>query len=1512
MNLKITMVKTVILFLCLITACAPFFRSEKKLKGRNEYEKEESKKMRPDRPDLAFLQDFKRTKDPATGTIPYERAIQAFEYTKRKLKEKAAITGVNWTERGPNNIGGRTRALMYDPNDATNGYKKVWAGGVAGGLWYNNDITDANSSWLNVNDFWANMAISSIAYDPSNTQIFYVGTGEGWFNVDAVRGAGIWKTTNGGATWNVLASTSSSAEFPHVNKIVVTSGGVVLAGTRGNFTNRGGIQRSTDGGATWTNVLAPFRNIGVTDGATYDWCADLEIAANGDIYASFALYTTSKLYKSTDNGATWTLLNYGAATGTPGRIEIATAPNDANTLYIVGYNAAATGSNDVSFFKKSTDGGSTWSNVTIPKYITNTGTCAQSTTHFTRAQCWYDLILKVHPTNKDLVIAGGVDLIRTTNGTGATAVWAGISYWTGVTCGLSIVHADQHAIAFHPTNFNQVIFGNDGGVFYSADAGNSGVATPTISSRNKNYNVTQFYAVSTKNLTNSTFFVAGAQDNGSLITNGFQAKPAREGTGGDGAYAFVDQDNPNIVLTAYTNNSSYISTDGGYLFATLINDQATGEFINPSAYDSQANIFYANKNTTSMYRVTGIGGTPTTTSPTITIDGSATYISAIKVSPYTANTIFVATDNGFVYRVANAHTGNMTATRIGSATAIAAGTISSIDVGATDNQVMITFSNYGINSVFETLNASSNGAATWTNKDNASLPDMPIRWGLYNPSNFAQVLLATEAGIYSADNFNNATPGFAPTANALANVRCDMLQYRAIDKMVVVATHARGIFTTDVWSSSLADFDYTQTSCNTVTFNDGSLKPNNSWAWDVNGDGITDYTTQNPTHTYPSAGVYSVRLTIANGTVTTTKNEFITITGVAPTTSSCVVANNSNRSNGLGIMNFSLNTINNDTPPDDGAYQDYSCSKSTTLLAGTLYTVTLKVGDGTNAMGVRLYADYNNDGDFADAGEDVGSSASNTTITKTINITPPATATKNTNLRLRIISRFGAIPTSCSDANTYGQAEDYMIIVTDALSWTGNTSADWNIASNWSTSVVPTAFNDVIIPTGRPNYPNITTTTPVCKNITINTGGSIVIGNSGNIRVGGSMIVTGLLSYTGTTTQNLIGNNITLNGGELRINNPQNVTLTNSLIATAAGSTVNIQSGKLLLNRFNIDFGANGTLIENRATNAIVTDYTPNLHIGDKGGFLRFTSRTTNATLTQIAGSGIHLANAGTVNIDRYHYRGSVSGFSPGGTIKKVYEITGTPTSATMRIEFANDERFNMISNNTNTKLFRYDGTNWISQNGTWTGASYPHYVELTGISAFSPWTVGNNVNALPITLSSFVAERKTNAQVNLTWVTQTETNNEGFDVERSFDGQNFEKVGFVDGLGNSSIGKTYYFIDQNSEASYYRLKQIDLNRTFSYSDVRFVEGIGNENLVIFPNPAKETISLKLPKKVNSQEIGKLRIVDMQGKENNIFNGKMGDAETFLKNHISTLANGVYIIEIQTQNGSFKQKFVKE
>ena len=100
----------------------------------------------------------------------------------------------SWVERGPTNVGGRTRAIMFSPNDPTK--ETVFAGGVSGGLWKNTNISNATSTWTRVN-IPENLAVSCITYDPNNTNVFYVGTGESYVGGD-VNGDGVWKSTDGG------------------------------------------------------------------------------------------------------------------------------------------------------------------------------------------------------------------------------------------------------------------------------------------------------------------------------------------------------------------------------------------------------------------------------------------------------------------------------------------------------------------------------------------------------------------------------------------------------------------------------------------------------------------------------------------------------------------------------------------------------------------------------------------------------------------------------------------------------------------------------------------------------------------------------------------------------------------------------------------------------------------------------------------------------------------------------------------------------------------------------------------------------------------------------------------------------------------------------------------------------------------------------------------------------------------------------------------------------------------
>ncbi len=814
---------------------AYFFSSKHELKPFWKTQNEDETISMYDRMDLAIKQEFGHTMDPALGKVPRERLQSAMAYIKSHQHSRAAISGISWKERGPDNVGGRTRAIMIDPNDATG--KTVFAGSVGGGLWKTTDITVKNPSWSPVNDLMANLAITCLAYDPGTTTTMYFGTGEGWFNLDAIKGDGIFKSTNSGTSWTQLSSTTGST-FDYIQKIVVTSSGTVLAATRS-----GGIQRSTNGGTSWTSVQSGR-------------IADLEIAANGDIFASIGIFTTDGIYKSTDDGATWTKLTSGLPSSGYYRIELACAPSDANRIYALFCDASTY---DCYGIYKSTNGGSSWTSVTNPN--TSGGG------NFANGQAWYNLIAAVDPNNADRVYIGGLDVLVSSN---AGSSWTEVSQWYGN--GFEYMHADNHAIVYKTGSSSIIYFGNDGGIYGTT---NGNTSSPDIKQKLSSYDVTQFYGCAIHPTAYTDYFLAGAQDNGSHRFNSAGNKSTVEVSGGDGAFCNIDQNQPNYQFTQYVYNNYYRSTDGGKSFSQVINNN-NGVFINPSDYDNSANILYAAYTNGNYFR----WDNPQTGTTTKSIGASFTgYVSAVTVDPNTSNRVWFGTgyyngiNGGYVYKVDNANTNSPTVTDMTSASMPANGSVSCIEIENGDaNHLLVTFSNYGVSSVWET----TNGGSSWTAVE-GNLPDMPVRWALFNPNNNAQALLATELGVWSTDNINGTSTNWATSNSGLANVRVDMLQYRTSDKLVIAATHGRGLFSSDIFTSVHADFDADKVRTYTgkaVQFTDASYKAS-SWSWTF-GDGGTS-TSQNPSHSYSSPGWYNVSLSINSGASTKTRNNYLLV-----------------------------------------------------------------------------------------------------------------------------------------------------------------------------------------------------------------------------------------------------------------------------------------------------------------------------------------------------------------------------------------------------------------------------------------------------------------------------------------------------------------------------------------------------------------------------------------------------------------------------------------------------------
>ncbi len=827
-----------------------------------------------DRPDLAWEQDFLATMDPQLGRPAPERLIQVYQQMQAQQASLLSLpgsAGTPWVERGPANVGGRTRALMFDPNDST--YKKVWAGGVSGGLWYNSDITSASSAWVAVNDFWDNIAISAIAFDPTNTQVMYVGTGEGW-GAGSGRGAGIWKSTNGGQSWSHLTATSN---FHYVHDLVVRNengNGVLYVALRNQYYgsqwhggSSQGLQRSTNGGTSFSQVLP---NV---PGQSYNYAAgDLEIGADNTLWVGTrdASYGDGggTILKST-NGTSFSAVYTNAAAD---RVELACAPSDANYVY-----AVIESGNVVDEIIRTTNKGINWSACTEPADADN----GIPNSDFSRGQAWYDLIAAVDPNNRESLIVGGVDLFRSTNGGSS---WDQISKWSNnnnlFSLNCSMVHADQHAIEFRPGSSGTVIFGNDGGVFYSSNIA-SAATSSQIHARNNGYNVTQFYACAIHPQAGNNYFLAGAQDNGSQQFNGIGINNTTRVTGGDGAFCFIDQTDANYQITSYVYNNFWLSTNGGLSFPypRVLNDNSTGRFINPADYDDQMNILYSARTSSTVMRLKNITSLPT--DDYISISGMSSMASHLRVSPYTttSTTLFVGTEAGDLYKVTNAD-GSPSTTSIGSA--LPAGRISCVEIGASENELLVTLSNYGITSVWYT----SNGGSSWVSKE-GNLPDMPVRWALFNPNDRDEVILATEVGVWGTTNLAASSPNWTASNSGLSNVRVDMLQIRDSDHEVIASTFGRGLFSSSGFNNQVlaADFsaDITQ-SCegDTVTFSDLSSGTPTSWQWYFSPASVTyvngtSSSSQNPQVVFGGNGSYDVKLVIsaASGTDSLSKQAYL-------------------------------------------------------------------------------------------------------------------------------------------------------------------------------------------------------------------------------------------------------------------------------------------------------------------------------------------------------------------------------------------------------------------------------------------------------------------------------------------------------------------------------------------------------------------------------------------------------------------------------------------------------------
>lgn len=825
----------------------------------------------PATPDKYWQQEWIATMNPALGRPTPELLFEEMQKQQSNSLLRRAMPGTTkttWVSRGPNNLAGRTRALAVDPTVTTG--KKVWAGAVTGGLWYNDDITSASSQWKFVSGLWSNLTVTCIAFDPNAPGTMYVGTGEGWGSTtSSSRGFGVFKSIDSGKTFTQLASTKS---YFYINDILVRSESgksVVYCATDMQYVNgawhgtsTGGLMKSTNGGVSFTNVMPKIPGYTLTMIP-----ADLELGADNRLWIgtrrNYAQTATDKgggrvIY--TDDGVNFTTVYTHADKA--GRVEVACAPSSALTVY-----AVFESNGKVDTLLRSFNKGTTWSAMKKPKDA-DVGVPA---TDPSRGQAWYDLILAVSPKDSSDVLFGAIDVFLSENsGNSFSQVgkWSDNSGLANLTC--SYVHADQHNIVFVPGS-NACLIGNDGGVFYCPDILDNLANQSVIYERNNGYIVTQFYWGDISQTKGKNLMLAGAQDNGThqLSTSGLVNENMV--SGGDGGYCFISPTNDNKQVVSYVYNQFFATSDNWANAAKLIDDATTGKFINPAAWDDVNGNLITGKGKVTLYR--NKLGTSATLANTVTVNattanGAPSAITS-SVSATGKGQLYVGTDVGKLY----------VTTDIGASTpvwsditgTINAGNISSIYRLRRSDTLFVTISNYGTG---VNIYMSTDAGKTWTSRD-GNIADMPIWDILLNPRKMGEAIIATELGIYGTSDVFAASVVWSPYNEGMGAVKVANLKYRDADQTIMATTHGRGVFTSDAWSkaSPIVKFGINKdTACayETILFKDSSLNTPTSWKWSFKpSSGIqfkngTDSTSQNPAVKFTIGGTYDITLIASN------------------------------------------------------------------------------------------------------------------------------------------------------------------------------------------------------------------------------------------------------------------------------------------------------------------------------------------------------------------------------------------------------------------------------------------------------------------------------------------------------------------------------------------------------------------------------------------------------------------------------------------------------------------------
>ena len=742
-------------------------------------------------------------RNPFTGEIPLDEKNEELQNSIKTKKLKSSRKALS------TNFGGRTRAVRIDLSDNTS--NTILSGGVSSGLFR---TTNGGNSWVKVspNDDIHN--VTAIAQDPRMgfQNIWYYATGELLGNSATLgspfRGRGIWKSNDNGINWSQITQTNSV--FESFDSLLDYTMALEVSPINGDL------------------MIASYRTIYRYDGISLDEelrdlsgaMTDVVINSQGRVFAAFQgnSSTLNGVWTSPTGNGSWTRI---AQNGSPldwnatGRIVLANAPSNDNVVYALYENGDDNEDGDIEADLWKYDlSSSTWTNYS-GKLPDEPGGDLAGNDPFS-IQGGYDLVVSVKPDNENFVLIGGtgaykIEDIANDNMFLRIGGYKSLSYASYIgNPGTDKHHADVHELYFNPHNYSEIYSGTDGGIHKSQN-----VLAPTVSwtSLNNNYLTFQFYHIAIDPLTGSNIVFGGAQDNGTNYGGTNYGLPNNtemiEYIGGDGVAVGIARRDSNSLQLYYGTQNGKIRTNKPN-FRTITPNNSESQFVTYFYLDpdNTNNLYYAGESV--LYRTSDAENVTSETWDNLGAlenDENISRISATRGNYSSSSSyLLIGGKNGSILRIDDPQntTGITEDIALISTNITPSGfptnnssVVTGLAIHPTNkNIVLATYSNYGINNIFLTTNATDT-SPTWTVVER-NLDSHSIRSAAITEINGTILyFVGTARGLYSSNDPTQIDWSLEGGSEIGLPVISD-LAYRPSDNKLLIGTHGNGMYETTV------------------------------------------------------------------------------------------------------------------------------------------------------------------------------------------------------------------------------------------------------------------------------------------------------------------------------------------------------------------------------------------------------------------------------------------------------------------------------------------------------------------------------------------------------------------------------------------------------------------------------------------------------------------------------------------------------------------------------------------